>query len=285
MLWLMACAPSETITERRLWEAIVHLEDKNVLLVRMSQGNTGIFKGLTSLRLSKTNHQGNGVQNAPIEYVMRGTENDSLFSNDTVQIGSQTLSYSTEWNLRVRDSLHNIQATFSNSLPSKVALIETEGWTTDLHGLSMETTGWIQMGEYSKPLMGRALLLEHYGTKVHDKTRDMWMIEFQNGGVLLEQSDNNIDGFYSSTEDFSVPPESLLDSDTQLKWGEFTLDFGDMTPLGTIDPHAHVSTVERLVSSPFYPTPTLTIGQGIVTITGPNQDYQARYLRILRGEI
>ena len=284
MLWIIACTPPETLTERRLWETIVHLEDNNVVLVRMSQGNTGIYKGLTSLRLSKTMYQDGGPVNEPIEWVMRGTASDSLFTDQSVQIGSQSLTLEDGWNIRIRDSLHNVQATLSNPLPSKIPLIETESWSTDIHGIDMQTDGWLQMGEYSKPLRGRAILLEHFGNRVVHEPQERWVLFLQKGAVILEQSEHSITGFHSTIPTLSSPPNAPLKSGQDSQWDTLSLDIEEMTVLGTLDPHSHVSSIERTLSSSFYPTPELTIGQGVLTVTGPETKYIARYLRLIRGD-
>ena len=279
MLWLMACTPPQELTERQLWESLFFLEDDSLVILRMSQGNTGLFKGQASLRLSRFSSS-----EQPMEYVMRGTAYDSRFEADNIQIGPQQLYNDGHWNIRIRDALFNVQATLSPSADLPIPLWDTADWTTQLHGHEFRAQGWVQLGEFSTPLSAQAILLEHTGSAVHHSPRELWVLHLQQGSLILIQSEDHIMGYHSSLPHLSLSV-APLQPNTQLSLGEIQLDIGPSKDMGSIDPFEHISTAERLMSSPFFPTHTITIMQGNLTVNTAGQSYPARYTRIITGDI
>lgn len=278
MFWLMACSVPETLTTRKIWESIIILDDESILMLRFSQGNTGILRqqsALRTVRFSETT--------PPQEYLLRGRERDTTFDDMTIKIGSQRVTHDDGWNISIRDAFFNIQANINKEGQNEpVTLWADPDWTSLLHGFLLPTQGWIQINDFSGPIFGQAVIFEHMGHRVHEEGHELWIIEGANTSLIIEQSSKGT--FYFSPENNSyVEIEDQVQEEASLSLQEGILHFKKATSLGSIDPYEHVTAPERLLISPFFPTPNLRVSRGYVEVERDSIRQPSRFLRIQKS--
>ena len=267
-LILLALLSCTSPTARSSVEVVSLLNSGDLFTLRMTQGNTGIFAGQSTVRT----HFWKRKQSA-LAASIRGTKADTVWTDERIAIGPQTMSIAPEkieTNIRAEEFSLRFLATPKMS----GCRHDSESWFGEVVTLNADNTGWLQAEKNSAPLIGKSLVIRH-GGEGQSPNETKWLIGLGSTTGL----------FYEERGDFSfgcltVGNENIPLTGTMVQWtdtgaiieaGKWKIDVVHTERYGTEDPFDHVSGIERTLATPVLSTPANHWYRSVGTVTGPRE--------------
>lgn len=280
MLWLIGCSIPDHFLEREAWEAFILSNDNSAFHLRFSKGNTGLLVDQVHLRAVRYSSQSD-----PLEYALHGQLVDSDFSDSGAQIGSQYILKDNGWNIRIRDSFFNIQASLTPEGPSAVlSLEESPDWQVTMQDGFLLTQGWMNINQNAFPISGLGAVVHRNGNQKVQTPREVILISGGEQKMYVERNPEggrllvSTDGHYQQVE---LNPKAF-GSPIQIS-DQLSVEFVTQTPLGQTDPFEKVSDLERFLVSPLYESPQTYVSSGMALIHQEDKQVSAQYLSVVHA--
>lgn len=261
ILSLVGC--STLPTDRQSLEIVSTDQTGRLVVVRLTQSDTGWLKGTGHFKATIWNPEQNALEfwdHAPQSHVDWNDEQISIGPRHTLRINGgawQLDSHFDEWNLRILGTC-NAKRTDWTVSPT---------WSTQVLCPSMNNTGWTQSHEQSQLLTGSSMAVLHKGSDV--QTESQWFIS--SGSTLhlmVEATPGGVYGFVETIgEDgqwLSSPIEGLTETETgwQLETTNGALQIDNIELVGVEDPFQHIVSWERTLTQSLYPLHTISWRKG-----------------------
>ena len=261
ILSLVSC--STLPTDRQSLEIISADQTGRLVVVRLTQGDTGWLKGTGHFKATIWNPGQNALEfwdHAPQSHVEWSDTQIAIGPRHTVHIADSTWqldSHFDEWNLRILGTCD----------AKPIEWMATPTWSTKVLCPNMNNTGWTQSHEQSQLLKGSATAILHNGSAV--ETESQWFIsanstlqvlaEVTTSGIFGEINSINKEGTWISTPIQRVVKTETgwtIETDTEI------LHIDNIETIGIEDPFQHIVSWERTLTQPLYPLHTITWRKG-----------------------
>ena len=261
ILSLFSC--STLPTDRQSLEIVSADQTGRLVVVRLTQGDTGWLKGTGHFKATIWNPGQNALEfwdHAPQSHIEWTDTQIAIGPRHTVRISGSTWqldSHFDEWNLRILGTC--------DTKPTE--WMTTPTWSTRVLCPHMNNTGWTQSHEQSQLLKGSSTAILHKGSDV--ETESQWFISTNPAlQIVAEVTTNGVYGFINTMNKegdwISIPIQHVAKMETgwKIETTTDTLNIDNIETIGVEDPFQHIVSWERTLTERLYPLHTITWRKG-----------------------
>ena len=253
LLSLLGCA--ELPTDRQSLEVISIDQTGRLVVVRMTQGDTGWLKGTGHFKATIWTPDQHALEfwdHAPKSHIIWDEDQISIGPRHTLRMSLdsdtwQLDSHFDEWNLRMMGTCK----------VSNIGWQQSSKWNTQVICPSMDNTGWIQSHDQSQLLKGSSITLFHEGSDVVNKSH--WFISTTPTlQLMVEQTPFGLYGYMKTLNDDgvweSIPVQTINKSNEQwqINTESGSINIDNIESIGIEDPYQHIASWERWMTQPLY---------------------------------
>ena len=250
-------------TNRETLELIALLDNGHVFETRFTKGDTGLYKGQGHLHINRWTKTG-----SPMSFHFDSPPIVTEFTPENIDFfGYRMYKENDTWQLYVRAEEYNVSGQIRPSDISPIQLQE-ENWNIDILQPHAQLVGWSSTFGRGGVLKGDAVLFHRHGTALLQGERTL-LIAFDSHNHIGIEHSNVVNQSWGSWNSIDMRDEEISQTihphHIDFYIHDQKIQFIVEAIMGEEDLYKHLSTPERLLSSPILSTEPRTLLQGRIT--------------------